>query len=356
MKEHSRFELTFFLGLFLGSLVLTFILFRPVLTALGVAAIFAVLLYPLHVRIKRVVRVPTIAALLSTVVAFLLIVIPIGLIASLLFQEARSLGAAMSAGGGWNSMMAYIAPVEAFLDTFMPGMTVDVQALIAETVNWVTRNLGGAFAGTAQFVISFFVGFVAFFYFMKDGPAFLKVLIDFSPLSDTYDRAILAKLQNTVNSVIQGSLAIAVIQGVLTSIGFAIFGVPNPVLWGSMAAIAAVLPAIGPSLVNIPAVIFLYLTGSVGAAIGLLVWGLIVVGLVDNILLPKIMGHRARIHPLLILISILGGLHLFGPAGFLLGPLVLSFVYALGDIYRELFLSHIKEASQEVREEQINTS
>lgn len=356
MREHSRFELTFFLALFLGALFLTFFLFRPLLNALGVAAIFAVLLYPVHTRILRVVRNRTASSLVSTVLAMLIVLVPVSIIASLLFQEARSVSMSLSGEGRWESVLTIAAPIETLINTFAPGVHFEFQNVIAEMVNWVTRNLGGAFAGTTQFVLSLFVGLVAFYYFTKDGPDFLKALIDFSPLTDRYDRAILAKLKNTINSVIQGSLAVAVIQGVLTSIGFTIFGVPNPVLWGSMSAIAAVLPAIGPSLVIAPAVIYLYVTGAGGAAIGLMMWGIVVVGLVDNILLPKFMGSRARIHPLFILISILGGLHLFGPAGFLLGPLVLSLVYALGDIYIDLFMRDVKEVIEEERQESVMNS
>jgi predicted PurR-regulated permease PerM len=337
MREHSRFELNFFLTIFLGSLVVTFLLFRPVLAALGVAAIFAALLYPMHARIKRMIRIDVISALVSTLIAALLIFVPIGFLMSMLFQEARALSGMLATNGEGGALQDLIRPIEALINTVVPEFSFDVSGILSEAVNWLTRNVGGAFAGTAQLLISLFVGFVAFYYFMKEGPRFLETLISYSPLSDEYDRAILKKLKVTINSIIRGSLAIAVVQGLLTSIGFMIFGVPNPVLWGSLSAVAAVLPAIGPSFIIGPAVVYLIVTGSTPAAIGLLVWGVIAVGLVDNLLLPKFMAHGARIHPLLILASVLGGLHLFGPSGFLLGPLVLGLVYALADIYLELF-------------------
>ena len=126
---------------------------------------------------------------------------------------------------------------------------------------------------------------------------------------------------------------IGLIQGMLTGVGFWMFGVSNPVIWGTVAAVASLVPALGTSLVNIPAIIFLFLSGNISQAIGLLIWVVLAVGLIDNILGPYFINRGVKIHPFLILISVLGGISFFGPVGFIAGPVVLGLLFALLELY-----------------------
>jgi len=231
---------------------------------------------------------------------------------------------------------------------YVPDLSLNVGQVVNQGVSWLSRNIGNAFSVTAQLVLSLVVGLIAYFFFLKDGARFLKTIVHMSPLGDKHDIAILSKLSNTIHSVIRGSLTIALIQGILTCIGFVIFGVPNPVLWGSVAAIGALVPGVGTTIVLLPAIIYLFASGSTGAGIGLLLWGVVAVGLIDNLLMPRLVGSRAKIHSLFILISVLGGLAFFGPSGFLLGPLVVSLVYGLAETYLDLFKRDIELASTEV--------
>lgn len=344
MEQYSKTELTFFIAIFVAVIVLTFFVIKPFAATLAVAAVFAVLVYPIHRRIVSRVHSATLSAGITTILTILVVVIPVTVISILLVQEARSV-AGMFASGRISSAESLLAPLLALIESSAPGLSIDVGQVSKEVASWLASNLGSAFSGTAHVLLGFFIGLIAFFYFLKDGPRFVKSLINLSPLDDRYDRTILNKLQNTIHSVIQGSLAIALIQGFLTSIGFFIFGLPSPVLWGSIAAIGALIPGIGTALVIAPAVLYLAVVGNIGGAIGLAIWGVLAVGLVDNLLLPKLLGSRARIHPLFILVSVLGGLAFFGPSGFLLGPLVLSLLYGLSDIYTILFKQHIEHAA-----------
>ena len=119
-------------------------------------------------------------------------------------------------------------------------------------------------------------------------------------------------------------------------VGIWIFGIPNATLWGSIAAIAALIPSVGTSLVVLPGVLYLFLFGERFAALGLMIWGMTAVGLIDNILGPHLMKRGIAIHPFFILLSVLGGLGLFGPVGFLIGPLILALLFALLDIYAKV--------------------
>jgi predicted PurR-regulated permease PerM len=145
--------------------------------------------------------------------------------------------------------------------------------------------------------------------------------------------------------VIKGSLLIALIQGMVSGTGFAIFGVPNPVLLGSVAIIAALIPNVGTAVVLTPAILYLYLTDQVWQSAGLLIWGITAVGLIDNLLGPTLIGRSSKIHPLLILLAVLGGLAFFGPLGFILGPLVISLLFAVLDIYERLLPRNVDKSS-----------
>ena len=178
-----------------------------------------------------------------------------------------------------------------------------------------------------------FIFLVALYYLFKDGHKLKKAVVALSPLRDIYDETIFSKLALAINSVIRGSLTVALVQGILTAVGFAIFGVPNATLWGSVAAIAALIPGIGTALVLLPAIFYLFFNGETFFAVGLFLWGMTAVGLIDNFLGPKLVERGIRLHPFLILLSILGGISFFGPLGFLLGPLALSLFFVLLEIY-----------------------
>jgi predicted PurR-regulated permease PerM len=132
---------------------------------------------------------------------------------------------------------------------------------------------------------------------------------------------------------VRGHLVIGILQGLVVGFGFFIFGVPSPVIWGVAAAVASLIPMIGTSLVIIPGILILLLAGSLVQAIGLLIWGIFAVGLIDDLLGPYLIERGIKIHPFLILLSALGGIALLGPVGFLAGPVILALLFALLDLY-----------------------
>lgn len=207
----------------------------------------------------------------------------------------------------------------------------------AQTIlQWIIQHIGTAATGIATIFLKFLLFFIALYYLLRDGSRLRHYIVEISPLKDVYDERIFDKLGLAVNSVIKGNLTIALMQGIMTGVGFAIFGVPNAVLWGSVAAIGGLIPAIGTGIVFIPTVAFMVLSGNYGAAIGLTVWGFTAVGLIDNFLAPQLIGRGVNLHPLLILLSVLGGLALFGPIGIFLGPLSISLLFAFLSIYGEI--------------------
>ncbi|MDP3958421.1 MAG: AI-2E family transporter [bacterium] len=332
----------FLLVLVAGSFALAFFIFRPFLAPLFLAAVFAVVLEPLHRRILPGFRsFPGVAAFLTVLVAVVGILLPLTLIGLLIAREAESLYAALTADGG-ASLSTPLLYLESFIETYFPGseefsknLSANLDAYVKQGLQWVIDNLGRAFSSIAGLLLKFFIFFIALYYLLRDGAKFRKAVIELSPLSDADDEAVSSRLELAVNSVIKGNLAIALIQGMLTAVGFAVFGIPNAVLWGTVAALAALIPGVGTSLVFIPAIAFLAVTGEGGSAFGLFVWGVAAVGLIDNFLGPKLVGRGMQLHPLLVLLAVLGGLALFGPVGIFVGPLAMSLLLAFLSIYSD---------------------
>lgn len=334
MKNHrTKLQMYFFAGLFLAVLCLAFFIFLPFLIPLSVAAAFAVLCAPLYERIKLLTgKRESLSALFTIFIVTLILLVPLIFVGRAVLQEALNFSTQI--GGESSHRIGYITQfIEEHVSRYFPGFSLDFSKYAQYGANWLVQNIGNIFSGVAQVLLGLFLGFLAFYYLLKDGRKLKESLVALSPLPDAYDREILTKLREAINSVFKGSLSIAVIQGTLTGIGLAIFGVPSPALLGMAAAFSALIPGVGTSLVLIPAIVFLFLTGPFWSGMGLLVWGMLAVGLIDNLLGPKLMKHGMHIHSFLILLSVLGGLNFFGPIGFFLGPLVLSLFFALIGIY-----------------------
>ena len=331
----------FLLALLIGSFVIAFMVMQPFLNTIALAAIFAVVLHPLYVRICTYLgNNSSLAAFAALIVGCLLVIIPVGIVGTLVVNEATSAYSSLVSGASRTSAEQVATSVGAWLEPSVPGASMYAHAISAELNTYVTQSLqwlvartGDAFASILGLLLRLLIFLMALYYFLKEGSALEKLLITKSPLLDADASLIFKRLSRTVSSVVKGSLAIACIQGILAGIGFLIFGVPNAALWGISTAVAALIPGVGTSLVLVPAVIYLFAIGSVAPAVGLLLWGALLVGLIDNFLAPRLMGKGAQLHPLVILLSVLGGIVLYGPVGIFLGPLTISFLFAVYTVY-----------------------
>lgn len=332
--QRTHIQTVFFFAVLLGVLALAFFIFLPYLATLAVAATLAVVIHPVHKRLVRLVRGrESIAALLSVLCIGIVLIVPLSFIGTQVFIEAQHLYENVAQNS--DSITATVTEfVNRYVQRFAPQLSLDLQSYAGAGLGFIAGKLGPIFAGTAQTLLLFFLGTIALYYFIKDGRKFTQSMVALSPLPNTEDEEVLRRLEIAINSIIRGTLIIAIVQGIMSGVGLAIFGVPSPTLWGSLAAIGALVPGVGTATVLVPAVLFLFLSGQTVAAFGLLVWSIVAVGLVDNFIGPALIGRGIKIHPFFVLFAVIGGLGFFGPVGFLLGPLVLSLLYALLDIYR----------------------
>ncbi|OHA15751.1 MAG: hypothetical protein A3G52_03295 [Candidatus Taylorbacteria bacterium RIFCSPLOWO2_12_FULL_43_20] len=338
----GRIETTFFYILLLGSILLIFFIFLPFLSVLFLAAVLAVVFYPLHHKLRRKMVFRggnSLSALITVLIVLAAILVPFTGISILIFQEASDVYWSIIADADSNKLISFVVYAADYINeispvTLVPDISLaNIEEYIGTIYEWFFDHFRSFFSSVLSLAINAFLMVLSLFFFLRDGHKLKTSIIHLSPLKDAYDRGIIDKVKQAVNSVIKGNLFIALVQGVLATIGFTIFGVPSAILWGTVAVFAAIIPSIGTSIVLIPAVIFLFFAKGVGSAVGLLIWGIVIVGLVDNMLAPYVLERGIKIHPFLILLSVLGGLSLFGPIGFLAGPIALSFLFALVHIY-----------------------
>jgi predicted PurR-regulated permease PerM len=194
-------------------------------------------------------------------------------------------------------------------------------------------------AGTAGVLLDLFVMVYAMFFFFRDGKSIVEKIFYYMPLGHEDEELLLERLRSITRATIKGTLVIGVIQGTLAGLAFWVAGIDGAAFWGTVMTVLSVVPGIGAALVWVPAVIYLYLIGQPVAATLLLVWCAAVVGTIDNVLRPILVGKDAKMPDRLILIGTLGGLFLFGVIGFIVGPIVCGLFLTVWEIYGATFKS-----------------
>lgn len=336
MHTTSVIEKYFLFILLAIVILLTLAIFYPFITVVVLAGAFAVVLDPVYLWMKhKVTRGISWLASLITVILFLIVLCgPLFFIGTVIFKQAEnSYHYIVDSGAGTNEL---VKKIDTSINKAMPeGFTFDTQGKLNELGSFLSNNLTKFFTSTFNSILMFILMTLTIFYLLKDGQQWKRNFISLSPLSDNHIEEILAKLRDAINRILKGSFFIAIAQGLLVGVGLTIFGVPSAALWGVVAGMASFVPTIGTSIVTIPAILFLYFTGLHVQAIGLAIWSVVLVGLIDNALSPYVISKNTEIPSLFILFSILGGISLIGPLGVLIGPLVLSLLYSLISIYKK---------------------
>ena len=341
--NYQKLQAYFFVILLAAVAVVNGFVFLPYLSAIALAAVFAIVFRPVFEKLRKFLGDKgAFSAFITTLIVIIAIIVPLIAIGFLVFEEAGNLYTRLLYNGGTS---VFAKNIQGFLKSSFPSLNINIWQYAQEGLKWFLSSAGAVFSSITSGIITLLISFLAMYYFLKDGEEIKKYLVSISPLSDTDDKLVWEKLRVAVNSVIGGSLITAVLQGILAGIGFSFFGIPSPAFWGALTVFTALIPSVGTSLVVGPAIVYLFLSGDYANGIGLLIWGAIIVGLIDNLLAPKLMERKMEIHPLLILFSVLGGLSLFGVMGFVIGPLLISLLVALMNIYQNEFKDYFEGKS-----------
>lgn len=335
LGSHRQVHMLLLMAFTVAGLYLCYRLAAPFVPALAGALALAVLFSPVHRRLERRLGNGNIAAGLCVLVAALLVVVPVTLIASRLVDELNRGAQAIQAlveSGSWRAAFdrhAVLAPIGHWLDK-----QLDLPSAVAPAAAWLTSAGASVLQGSVLQGIGAVLVFYVFFYMLRDRAAALQALRSLSPLSDDDMGQLFSEVADTVHATIYGTLIVAVIQGALGGLMFWWLGLPEPLLWGVVMGLLAVVPVLGAFIIWLPVAIFLALEGSIGHALLLAAWGTVVVGGIDNLLYPILVGKRLKMHTLVAFVSIVGGLIVFGPSGLILGPVVFTVTRRLLQIWK----------------------
>lgn len=317
-----------------GGLYLCYRMALPFLSALAWAMSLALLLVPVQRWLESKWHSPGLVAGVLVVLAGVGLLLPAMLVVNRMLHEATNGAGAISAmfeSGQWRRDVAAYPLLASTADW------VTQQFDVPETVNAMTSWLTGTFASLARASLLQVIGMVLtlylLFYFLRDRRVILENIESLSPLQKADTKRMFADVDDTVRATVYGTLVVAVIQGTLGGLMFWWLGLPAPLLWGVLMGVLAIVPVLGAFIVWIPAALFLLLDGSSGKALVLVLWGAIVVGGIDNVLYPILVGRRLKMHTLLAFVSIVGGLAVFGSAGLILGPVIFAITRLLLEIW-----------------------
>lgn len=343
----QRFQTYFFLTVFTLSMVMSFLVFRPYLGLMVFAGVLAVLMLPVYRKLKGYYRGNATLAALSTVfLTLVLILLPMAFIAGTLVTEAvqlfNSVRGQVDFGNVADSLSKILGPEQArFVAEEATRRVRDVATYAQPFVSGLTSNIVAVFSNTFSFVLGFFIMLMGMYYLLKDGSVFKQHLLDLSPLTDEDDTTIFDRIIDAIKAVAYGQFVVSIIKGVIGGVAFLVLGLPAPVFWGTMIALTNFIPAIGTALVTVPFIVYLFATGQLVQGIILAGISVLVIGLIDNFLTPQVMRSRIKIHPMMILLSMLGGIGFFGAMGIFFGPITLSVTMAMIDIYKKEFRTSI---------------
>ncbi len=343
----------YFLIIFLVTIFFMGKLLLPFLSILVLAFVLTGTFYPVYHFFAKKIR-PVLASLITCAIVFLVVFVPLVFLIGALSKEAYGLylmGTSAATNQDLKELLQnshIMERIEGFLANY------DIK-LGAEHLNKGLSQLGryvGLFlyeqvsaiaSNVLKFIVNFALMLLVIFFLLIDGKKLIGFLIELSPLPEDQDRKLMGKFHEMASVVLVVNGVSGLIQGSLGGAVFAIFGLKSPLLWGSIMAILAFFPIVGIGVVLVPASVYLFLKGRIAAGIFFIIFYIGVSSVIEYVIKPKLVGNKVRIHTLLVFISVLGGLKVFGMLGIIYGPLVITAFLTLTDIYRSSYETYIRK-------------
>lgn len=326
----SKPRVAFLLGLAIGVTVLFYWLISDFILAVLMAAIFAALVHPLNRRLTAALRGRKSAASgITVLLCLVLVIVPLVLFLGVLVGEAVNIS---ESAGDWvskqmeqkESLQKQIEadPDLARLVPYQDKIMEKAGQLATKAGSFVAKGFAASAKGTAEFFLMLFVLLYSMFYFLVEGKSILDGVLRFTPLSEKDKAHLLGTFTSVGRATLKGTFVIGIVQGGLAGLAFWVAGIKGALFWGAVMTVLSIIPGVGTALIWVPAVIYLVLSQKIGAAVGVGLWCALVVGTVDNVLRPLLVGKDTQMPDLLVMLTTLGGLALFGPAGIIIGPII----------------------------------
>jgi predicted PurR-regulated permease PerM len=326
-------------------------LLQNFLMPLLLAAVFTGLTFPVYEFLLARVRKPVIAALLTILSLLLVLVLPLIAVGAVAYEEAVG----FFKGLDLNTLRTHLeAGVQSVRDRFPTLMQrVNTENLTGMAINglqsgfqFILKHSADISLSLANNLLSFFLMIFIMFYFYMDGKRILERLIRWSPLKDEYERVLIEKFVSVSKGTLKGILFIGMIQGVLGGLLFWSVGLNSPIFLGTLMVFASLVPAVGTASIWVPVAIVQGFNGHWGAALWVVFAGGVVISSVDNFVRPILVGKDIKMHDLLVLLSTLGGLGVFGLSGLIIGPIIASLFLSIWNIFEEVFADELEANRQ----------
>jgi predicted PurR-regulated permease PerM len=342
----SNVQRAFFVALLL-TITLAFLwLIRGLLQPIFWAIALGIVVYPLHAwLVPRVKNREGLAAGLSMLAVVVVVILPLVGVAAAVTREGAALYQSLDTGDlGLESLYSQVSETMPQITSLLQRVGIDpsrLDAQLSEAAVAAGRLVASRALSigqdTVRVTVFFLLMLYLLFFFLRDGQRLLEGLVRALPLGDARERLLLGRFAEVSRATIKGTLVVGIVQGTIGGIAFAFLGIGAPVLWGVVMALLSILPAVGAALVWLPAAILLMVGGNVVGGVALILIGVLVIGSVDNVLRPVLVGRDTRMPDYLILLSTLGGLAAFGLAGIIIGPIIAAFFVSVWQMAQEEF-------------------
>lgn len=308
------------------------------------AAVLATVFFPLHSRyVVALAGRRSLAALTTLLTIIGLVVVPLFLVGLAMSREAVDLHDQITRGAiDLQAPLRFLRGITPLANDYLERFDVDVEGLtqrLSTSAVAISQFIASRALGIGQDVLRitalFFLMLYMLFFFLREGSQLVVTLIRVLPLGDVRERQLLAKFAEVSLATIKGTLVVGVVQGAIGAVLFWALGIPAPIFWGTLMAMFSVLPAVGPGLVWLPAAVILLGMGQIVKGIILIAAGVLVIGLVDNVLRPILVGRDTQMPDYLVLLATLGGLAVFGVSGFVIGPVVAAFFLVVWEMFAQ---------------------
>lgn len=330
MVEVPKVSKYVFIAVLLILLYLAFLLVQPFFTYIFLGLILTIAVYPFYAWFSKRFKNKKVSSVIVIVLILLIIIIPSFFIVSALVKQSVSFINTLDT--------ASFEKVNVYAVKFL-GPKADIKSSLDEVLvnvkDFVLKSAFSIAGSVAEIILGLFVMFFIMYYGFVEGGKWFSEIKEFFPFGKQRREKLVRGIKNVTQGVIYGQIFIALLQGTLGGIGFFIVGIKNPVFWGFVMTIFAFLPVIGTGLVWAPAAITLLANGNIWWGIFLAIYGFFIVSGIDNVLRPKIISGKGRIHPIVALIGLLGGLKVFGFLGIIIGPLIAALFITMAEFFYE---------------------
>ena len=326
------------------ALYFCYLIARPLLNPIFLAVVIAIVFHPLYVWLRGLIHHRNLAALTSTILVLVGVVVPTVVLGIRVSKEVHGLFQLLNERsaeqGGWNPYaIHFIDHVTGWAGQHVDLSTLDLRGAVVRSLEQISRSLVSWGARIVSNIISLFaeaaIAFFTLFFLFRDGESIRARIAALVPLkAGQFDR-IFTGVSNSLIANVQGCLAVGAAQGTLLSLGFWVLGLPSPILWGLVTGLCSLIPIVGSGVVWGPAVLMLLISGHTWKALILLVWCGAVVTQIDHLVRPYVISGRAKMHPLAVFLALLGGVSAFGVMGLFIGPLVMSLTLVVLELLSE---------------------